>query len=178
MADELQVMLDDAPDQVEALDISIDQVQDQIDDIQRQIDAITDELLAVAESEFIDYMNNVKIPELKALYAASTAVLQTFGNFGGIGSSGNISQWRVYDSTAGTIYEYNGVNWDDDTSISNYVIDYAFGIDYLHRDVTSGATYGLYDARSNLTTARNILQNNRTKINNSIDIFERYVPGP
>lgn len=175
---ELQNMRDDAPDQVIAIGISISQVEDQIADIQRQIDAVNDELCTAAENGLIDYLNNVKIPELKHLYMAINPILVTYGNFGTIGyGTGNISNWYIEDSTAGTIYEYHGINWDDDTSVTNFVTDYSFGNDYLTRPLTTGATYGLIPTRTNLQTALGILTNNRNKVENSIDVFERYIPG-
>jgi hypothetical protein len=173
---ELQNMLDDAPDQVLAIGNSIGQIEDQIEDLQRQIDAVTDELCNFDATALIVYMNDVKIPELKQLYAASTATLvlgPTYNSFGY--GTGNITDWVVSDATAGTIYSYQGVNWDDDTSVTQFVVDYAFGNDYLTRPLTSGATYGLIPSRNNLTVALNILQNNQDKVEASIDVFERYV---
>lgn len=173
---ELQNMYADAPDQVQAIGNSISQVEDQIEDLQRQIDAVNDELCTVAENGLVDYLNNVKIPELQSLYMASTATLVTGPTFGTIGyGSGNITDWVISDATAGTIYSYLGVNWDDDTSVTQFIVDYAFGNDYLTRPLTSGATYGLIPSRNNLQIALNILENNQDKVEASIDVFERYI---
>ena len=65
---ELQNMYSDAPDQVQAIGNSISQVEDQIDNLQTQIDAVRDELCNVDATELVNYINNVKIPELKQLY--------------------------------------------------------------------------------------------------------------
>lgn len=175
MASELRNMKDDAPDQVENIEVSIGQVEDQIVDIQRQIDAVNDELCTTAENDLIDYLNNVKIPELIDLYIIQDPTVVTGPTFGTIGyGTGNISDWTIVDSTAGVVYSYQGVNWDDDTSVSNYIIDYAFGNDYLTRPLTTGATYGLIPTRNNLEIALGILENNRDKVDDSIDVFERY----
>lgn len=173
---ELQNMRDDAPDQVLAIESSIGQVEDQIVDLTRQINAVRDELCNADSTAFIVYMNDVKIPELKQLYMAINATLilgPTYNSFGY--GSGNITDWTVYDATAGVIYSYHGVNWDDDTSVTIFMTDYAFGNDYLTRPLTTGATYGLIPSRSNLYVALGILENNRDKVQDSIDVFDRYI---
>jgi len=173
---EIQNMYSDAPDQVQAIGNSIGQVEDQIEDLQRQIDAVRDEVCNVDATALVNYINNVKIPELKQLYMANNATLilgPTFNSFGY--GTGNISDWVVNDSTAGNIYRYQGVGWDDDTSVTTFITDYAFGNDYLYRPLTSGATYGLIPSRNNLQVALNILQNNQDKVEASIDVFERYI---
>jgi hypothetical protein len=173
---ELQNMRDDAPDQVLAVESSIGQVEDQIVDLTRQIDAVREELCEADTTALLSYLVDVKYPELQLLYGGGPFTTITYGNFGTIGyGTGNISQWIIRDSTGDDVYAYNGINWDDDTSVTTFITDYAFGNDYLTRPLTTGATYGLIPSRANLYVALGILENNRDKLANSIDVFDRYI---
>jgi hypothetical protein len=92
-----------------------------------------------------------------------------------------------------TVYEYLGTGWDGDTIIVQYQDDWDFGCDYLHHPlgvpadgdnspdcvlrVASGvqSSYGLYPRIASLNTAKTIVTNNQTKVDDSEDVFDRYL---
>jgi len=92
-----------------------------------------------------------------------------------------------------TVYEYLGVGWDNDTQIVEIQDDWDFGCDYLHHPlgveadagnspdcvlrVASGvqSSYGLYPRIASLTTAKTIITNNQTKVDDSEEVFDRYL---
>ena len=139
-----------------------------MDSIQSEIDAVTDGLCNNAKDQLIDYLENVKMAEV----GGDTV---TYGpSFGGIVfPSGNISDWSI-DATSVPIYEYLGVGWDGDAKITQLITDYAFGNDYITRPVTGGATYGLKPNWDLVDKGKSILEENKTKIDESISVLSRY----
>lgn len=174
----LQDMIDDAPDQIDAIDSSLSQIQDQIDDLTTQINGITNELCSVAESELTLYMEGPKLVELELLYGGMFVLPFWFdlgANYGSIDYiNGGITDWQVLDDLGFLVYSYEGMHWDADPIIIKLVTDFAFANDYLTIPLTGGATYGLIPSRDALDTAKDILTNNKTKIENSKTIFEDY----
>jgi len=59
----LQDMIDDAPDQISALDVSIGQINDQITDLTTEINAVTNDLCGVAETDLTAYLDGTKLTE-------------------------------------------------------------------------------------------------------------------
>jgi len=174
-SDILREMINKAPDQVSAIDNSIDQIDVQIADLDTQIDGVENGLCAVAESNLIAYLDGTKVPELEIIYG--DIELKTGPTFGTIDyTTGNITDWQIIDSTTGAaVYEYLGVHWDGDLIVTELISNYAFGNDYLTRPlVPVGATYGLKPARANLVFAKGLLQTNANKIDASITVFEDY----
>jgi hypothetical protein len=164
-------MQQDAPDQIAAISSSIDQIQDQIDELNIEISGVTDELCAVAEQDLIDYLENVKLP---SLYYLDASVVSYGPEFGTINyDTGGITDWRILDTTGNIVYSLN-INWDSDATITKLIDDYEFGNDYLTRPATSGASYGLIPSRDNLLIAKGILTENRSKVSDSITVFEDY----
>ena len=178
-AEILQQMIDNIPSQVASITDSIAQIQIQIDDLDEQIDGIENGLCAVAESDLTTYLNGTKLTEIEALYGGDfdPPFLVDYGaNYGTINyASGGITDWEIIDSLSVLVYKYEGLNWDQDSTIIKLITDYAFGNDYLTKPLSDSATYGLKPYKSALTTAKNILGANKTKIENSESIFEDYV---
>jgi len=172
-------MIDVADEQAENTQTSIDQVQDQIDDVTEQIDGVENGMCMVAESELTGYLDGTKLPEIEALYGDpyNTPFSVDYGaNYGAINyDDGGLTDFRIIDSTGNTMYEYNGTNWDNDPIITKKIDDFAFGNDYLTRPMISGASYGLYPKLDALTSAKNLLQSNKTKIVNSKTAFGDYI---
>jgi len=169
-------MSDIADEQTEGLDSSIDQVQEQIDDYTEEIDGVENGMAAVAESDLTAYLNGTKLAEVEADMGDpfNTPFSVVYGgNYGTIDyTTGGITDFRIIDSTGNTMYNYGD---DSDATITSLVSDYAFANDYLTRPLTSGATYGLYPNVSALTSAKNILQANKSKIVASKTSFEDYI---
>jgi len=87
--------------------------------------------------------------------------------------STNITDWVFKDEFNHIVYSLN-VNFDNDPYILRLIEKFEFTIDYLTREYTTGATYGLLPSRNALVDAKKLLIENKEKINNSLDIFEDY----
>lgn len=177
-ADILGGMKNAVDEQTSNLENSIGQVQDQVDQYTEEIDGVENGLCGVANTDMTDYLDNTKLPEIEGIYGDpfNTPFSMDYGpNYGAIDyATGGLTDFRILDSSGTVMYEYNGVNWDSDPDITEWVGDYAFGNDYLTKPLTSGATYGLKDNLSSMNSAKSILTNNKDKITNSKAIFERY----
>jgi hypothetical protein len=161
--DILNEMVNAAPDQVGALESNIQSIDDQISDLTDEANAIEEAILEVDATALIIYLESTKVP------SGGSLVLGADYNVT------NITDWQVLDSTANPVYEYLGVGWDGDTYIIQLITDWAFGYDYLTRTLISGATYGIYPQISALSSAKSILEANKTKIEDSIDVLGRYI---
>ncbi len=140
----------------------------EINELIKDRNAIQSGVCGNAEQQLRDYLENTKMAEVggdTVVYGSNFATI----NF----TTGGITDWHI-DATSVSVYEYLGVGWDGDTTIIQLIEDYAFGNDYITRPLTSGATYGLNPNIAILTIARNILQENKDKLDESIIVFEDY----
>ena len=92
-----------------------------------------------------------------------------------------------------TIYAYLGVGWDGDTQIIELQDDWDFGCDYLNHLLGIAATeenspgcvervalgvaasYGIDPKIEALESAKTIITNNQSKVDDSKDVFDRYL---
>ena len=191
--DKLGFMKDAVTEQVENLEGSVAQVEEQIVSFEDDIEGVEDALCAVAESDLADYLDTTKLAEIQALWPAVPLVLGPVyivygGTYGTIDyTTGNITDWEFRQDNLVIIfpapapvppyyvrYQYLGIGWDGDTTITDFVNDFAFGNDYLTRPLDSGATYGLYANKDALSSAKGILETNTVKVDASEAIFVRY----
>ena len=158
------------PDQSAAAAANIGQVEDVRDELVEQADAIEEAILDVAEAEMRDYLENTKMAEV----GGDTV---TYGpDFGTIDySSGGITDFTI-DATGVPIYEYLGVGWDGDTTITGLIGDYAYGNDALTKPLDTGGTYGIYANISQLDTGLGVLNANKAKLDAGEDVLSRYLP--
>jgi len=168
-ADKLKEMIDDAPEQVANIGSSVDQIQEQIDELQEQDDAIVDGMLNPVADELHQYLVDTKLPTFPVGSYVSLGP-----NYNSIGYTNQLTDWRIYDTSAVVLYEYNGTGWDTDSTIIDLLDEWDFGNDYLTRPLTSGASYGIRPYRSNLENAKSILEENSDKIDESQTMFERF----
>jgi hypothetical protein len=63
----------------------------------------------------------------------------------------------------------------NDTTVDKYKSDWDFGHDHIIQPLGSSGTYGTQDMIAKLGTAKTLLQNNKTKIDNSITVFSSYI---
>ncbi len=164
----LTSMVKEAPDQVEGLGKGIDAIQDEMDSLQSEINGITNGVCGTTKADLIDYLENVKMP---AVGGDTVTYGPTFGSI--VYPTGNIDDWTI-DSTGVPIYEYLGVGWDSDTSITTWIQDYAFGNDYLTRPIEIGSTYGLQGNFNLASAGKSTLQANQAKVDASITVLSRY----
>jgi hypothetical protein len=163
----LDNMIQDAPDQIDAIDSSLGQIDDQIADLTTQIDGVTSELCDTAKDDLTTYLQDVKLPTIPD----GVTVVPGTGTiaWGSVG----ISDFQILDATNVPVYSMT-VNWDSDATIQKYVDDFAFGNDYLTRPLITGATYGLIPSRSALESAKTLLEENKAAIEESLVVFEDY----
>lgn len=176
--DKLEQMLDLAPDLSDQIANSISQVDDQIDELTDEANAIEVALMDVARDNLMDYFDNTKLAEIEVVYGGAVVLVYgpTFDSRTWGPPKGNISDWSVNDATTDVpVYVFEGVGWDGDTTISELISDYSFGNDYLYRPLTNGASYGIYPNISNLNFGKGYLQENKDKVDESIDVFDRYI---
>lgn len=171
-SDKLREMIDNADDASENINGSVDQIQSQIDELQDEDDAIVDGVLNPVSTELQSYLTNTKLPIFQTSDPGSTLVIGSQYNV--IGYTNQLTDWKILDSTSNVVYEYNGTGWDGDTTIIDLLDEWDFGNDYLTRPLTSGATYGIRPYKTNLETAKAMLENNADKITDSKTVFERF----
>ena len=176
-SDKLRSMINAAPEQVDNLNNSIAQIEDLMEEVSEEIDAIQDALMDVAQTDLTGYLEVTKVDEIEVIHGGEVEVVYgaTFGTSTWGPPKGNISDWEIVDSTSKVaVYVYLGVGWDGDTTITTLITDYSFGNDYLWKPLTDGASYGRYPYYDSLNTGKGYLENNRDKINNSINVFQDY----
>ena len=78
-------------------------------------------------------------------------------------TSGNIIDWHI-DSTAGIIYEFEGIGWDSDSVIIDLNTKWNWTSVYLYQPAGLDGTYGLVSKRDQLNTAIGVNAANRTQI--------------
>lgn len=171
-SDKLKNMIDVADEQVTNINGNVEQIQAQIDELQEEDDAIVDGMLNPVADELQTYLNDVKLPDFQAIDSGAT--LDIGSQYNVIGYNNQLTDWKILDSTAGVMYEYNGIGWDGDMTIIGLIDEWDFGNDYLTRPLTSGASYGVRPYKTNLNNAKGILQSNADKITESKDAFNRF----
>lgn len=168
-SDKMREMINNADDQIDGIDDSTAQIEIQIEEYESQRDGIQYGLMDnIAFIDLSSYLVITKAPE-KSTYGDGYVV------FGGDYGVVNVTDWAIHDSTTGdVVYTFEGVNWDDDPVIIEYVNQWNFGYDYIHHTFGITGTYGLQDKIDQLYDALGLLQANRYKIGNSKGVFENY----
>ncbi len=172
-SDNLAGMVDVADEQVENLESSIGQVQEQMDSYSEDIDGVQNGLCSDISDDSTGmltlYLDSTKVFELSYLDAS---VVEYGINYGTLDyTTGGVTDFNILDTTGNIVYQYLGINWDNDPEIVKWVDNFAFGNDYLTRPLTSGATYGLYANLAALTSALAMLNANKDKIEASKTVF-------
>ncbi len=83
----------------------------------------------------------------------------------------------VYNKASQQIlYEYEGIGWDNDSTIIKYIADWDFGKDYLiHPLITFDGTYGIYPNIDVYTKAKTTIEGSKDKISDSKEVLEDYM---
>jgi len=149
----------------------------EIDELTKDRNAIQNGVCGNAEQEARDILENIILVDKggdDVVYGS------TFGTIGF--GTGNITDWEIVTITVPVpppvlppvvtpIYTYTPGDYPD---LDQLVTDYAFGNDYITRPLTDGATYGLNPTISLLNIGKDILEENKDKVDESIDVFEDY----
>jgi hypothetical protein len=168
-SDKLREMVNNVEDQVEAIDSSITQIQAQIDELNEQDDAIVDGVLDIVAPALETYLEDVKRLEFPG------SIVDIGPTYNVIGYGNELTDWALIDSTTlNPVYVYEGIGWDDSTAIIAFVTEWDFGNDYLTRPLTTGASYGIRPYREALEDAKDLLEENKDKIEASETVFEGF----
>jgi hypothetical protein len=180
----LQEMVDVADEQVEDIGASIGSIDDQIADLTEKYNAIEAEVTDVCEANLVDRLTNVKLPYFQGTNPG--AYLEYDAGFGDIGYGNTLTGWRIKVAAPPPIppappdpdiilYEYEGVGWDSDPYIIQWVEDWDFSNDYMTKPLGTGGTYGISPMISSLNMGKTLLESNQTKIQDSKSVFSRYI---
>lgn len=165
-SDKLREMIEDVDSQLENIDDSTAQIFIQIEDLENKRDSIQNGMLNEIMIDTSSYLEINKVPDFGGIGGYIT-----FGsNFGNT----NITDWIIYDVLDTPVYVYNGVGWDDDINIINWINQWNFGYDYIHHEFGITGTYGLQDQIDQLYNALDLLITNRNKYENSKTEFEEF----
>lgn len=173
-ADVLRTMINDSEDQVEFTQNQLDQVDARIEELEEQAEAIEDGQLTPIADDLEDYLENTKIP---TSFPNGILVLgPTYNDLADI-ENATITDWQIVDSTTLVVlYEYTGIGWDSDTTITKWVTDWNYGHDYLIHPLDSfTGSYGIYPNIEVLNNAKSTLEGNKTKFAGTEAAFEDYV---
>ena len=176
-------MIDVGDEQVSNIELSISQIQKQIDEYNKKINAFQNGICDIIGNDSTGsltlYLDSTKVEEIELLHGTLLNTpfgIEYGGNYNTIDyDDGGVTDFRIIDSTANTMYEYKGNNWDNDPFIEKLVSDYEFANDYLTRPLVTGASYGLIPNRDNLIFAKGLLTANKNKIEDSPDYLEDYM---
>ncbi len=164
MADaKLREMINSADQQAEDIDNSVSQIDVQLTELQSQHDAIREGMLDVIVSDMTGYLEITKIVEVGG---SSVAYDPDFGE-------STVTTFYILDSTGGVIYSLD-IGFDDDPNILDWIDKFDFGWNYLNQEIGIDGTYGIIPKINQLTSAKNLLESNKTKIIDSKDMFEDY----
>lgn len=167
-SDKLRSMINSADEEVANIEASISSIDSQISELQEEFDAIRDGMMTPAADDLLAYLDSTKLIEIEAVYGDSTVVVGV--QYDDI----NLTDWKIIDATAITRYSYLGVGWDGDTNVINYISSWNFGYDYLYQPLGTSGTYGIQSMIDALNNGKSTLNSNKTKINDSKDVFEDY----
>jgi len=183
-ADKLRQMRDIAPEQTDAIANSISQINDQIAELTSQANAIQGEVTSPTEAAAIDLLENTILIDKGG---DDVVYGPTFGDINW-DPKGNLTDWEIVTIVTPVpppilppvitvIYTYTPGDYPD---LDQWVADYAFGNDYLTRPLyDSGlgneASYGIYPTISSLNLGKGYQQQNKNKVEDSVDVFTRYI---
>jgi hypothetical protein len=168
ISETLQAMIDNADSLTDNVNETLTDIDAQISEWNDQILAIENGLCGVSETELTTYINDIKIPELETTLGGNTPFSFSEGpNYGEIDEvSGGLTDWEVLDNEGSLVYKYEGLNWDDDSTISEKIADFAFGNNYLTN---------LYSYKEISESTKAKLETRKDDLDQSKTIFAKYV---
>lgn len=181
-ATKLQEMVDAYPDQIQQAEDSITELTAIAADLQEQREAIENVVLAPATTDSDAYLA-AKLIELggdNIVKGASYGV-------------SDITNWKIQKTTTvpnptppplnitTTTTLLQGSDLDGTGSqadIDQYQRqnDFAEGYDHIWKDVDETGTYGIKGTRDNVNTGKGIVEINKAKIEDVLEVYQRYLP--
>jgi len=162
-SDKLREMINAVDDQVDAIDKNIEQVDAQIEEKQSQQDAIQQGMMDPLVGDMTARLM-IKMVQYDGDYIV----------YGPDFNVTNITDWQIFDSSAFVVYEFEGINWDNDAQIIEYAQQWEWALDYIEQPLGTGGSYGTEDMISKLQSAKTLLQANKNKLEQSKTYFERF----
>ncbi len=143
---------------------SLDQMQDQIAALQEKINTVWNEYLTPISQQMSSYLVGTKMPQVGGLNIT----------YGPTYNVSNVTDW-IIDGTAGIVYQYLGVGWDNDPVILDYISRWVWGYDLIYKQPDLNGTYGLQAQIDQLNQARQVTLANHTKSQKTKEMFGPYV---
>ena len=184
-------MVEAAPAQEATADQQIAAIEEKQEELAEQSAAIEECVTDKAKDELVAYLEGPKLTQLSLIYPPTPLLGPLYivygATFGDIDyATGNITDWEYRQDilpapipplpTYVVQYSYvPPVNWDSDATIIGYADDFDFGNDYITHPLGIGASYGLDPLFDAYEQGKSTILGNKQKIENSIDVFRRYV---
>jgi len=173
----LTSMIKETPEISAALENSIASVQTEITDLTQQKSAVTS-ICNTTEADARDLLENTILIDKGGDYVAYGS---TFGSIQ-FSPAGNLTDWAIIKliipplpappiPVPTPIYTYTPGDYPD---LDQWTEDFTFSSDYITRPLTEGATYGLTPNIDTLGAGKDILENNKDKVDDSVAVFSRY----
>ena len=166
----LQGLIDDSDEQVENLQGQIDQIDSLIDNLEETANALERGVKDVDATALVAYLDATKIEDIRPLSFGG----DLFTSYGPNYNVSNITDWQIIDATTFLVlYSYQGVNWDNDSTINRHVDSWDWAQDYLYHPLTTfDGTYGIYPNIATLENAKSTLEGTKQKISETEDQLE------
>ena len=191
--DDLKMMKNNMAESVDNLDETMAQLDSNDQELDGQIDAVKTGICDKAKDELVNYLELEKLPYIQET-VNPTAYLVEDPGLGTIGYGNTLSGWSIhalieqpqppptippdppaeYVPPVDEIIYSTTVNWDNDAYITQWMNDWSEANEYLTRPLNSGATYGLIPFKQNTTTASNIMNENKSKLESMQELIGRY----
>jgi len=164
-SDKLTEMVNNVDDQVSSLNDSTAQLITQLADLEEQRDAIQYGLLDEIAIDMSGYLEIVKL---------SSIVGASYITFGADYNVLNVTDWIIYNTLDNPVYVFEGVGWDNDSDIIDWITKWDFGYDYIYKAFGLTGTYGLQARITQLNNGLSLLVQNKDKVEGTESGFSGY----
>lgn len=181
-SDKLQEMVDEYPQRISDLEQSVTELQAIADDLQEQREAIENVVMTPATADSDAYI------EAKKIEIGGDTIVK-----GGTYGVSDIVDWEIQQTTSipnpspppptipSTVTLLRGSDLDGTGSQADQdqyqrQNDFAEAYDHIHKELDTSGTYGIKDTRSNVITGRDVQEANKNKIEDVLDVYQRYLP--
>jgi hypothetical protein len=176
--DKLTEMVEGYPEQISQMGDSITELTAIAADLQEQREAVENVVLSAETSGSNIYLNQKAI-DLGVAECDGTCSVCTSGDYG----VSNITEWAivsggcppsshivVWDSSSVTV---SGGTVEDQAQYQRQV-DFNNAYDHIHHPVDETGTYGLKGNRDNVLIGKGIVEINKAKIEQVLEIYEKF----
>lgn len=170
----LTEMVDGYPDQIQQMADSIAELTSIAADLQEQREAIENVVLAGLTADSDAYLTQ-KALDLTGVSCVQPCSYCTSGSYG----VSNLTEWAIVSggcppSTHIVVFDSSDVSPTVDPEQNQRQIDFADAYDHIWKTVDATGTYGIKGTRDNVNTGKGIVQINKAKIEEVLEIYEKF----